>query len=163
MTPIPARDVRQGSLMSRIRPAPVPVTCLLRLLTLALLLMASVSLLAQCNPPEEVEDTSPHPAPHFSDPKQPPPLEEPILPEAGFLSDTHYTSQFFGFSLDLPLTVKGHEIMSVVMPEREHSLLSLQFEKGLQRGYITIAAIDPKPGLDVKSPEHQLDQQMRIW
>ena len=35
---------------------------------------------------------------------------EPILPEAGFLSNTHYTSQFFGFSFDLPLTVQGHEI-----------------------------------------------------
>ena len=90
------------------------------------------------------------PYPQFRDQKHPPPLEEAVFPEAGFLSDTHYTSQFFGFSLELPLTVKGHEIMSAVMPEREHSLLSLQFEKGLQRGYITIAAIDPKPGLDVK-------------
>ena len=149
--------------MSRIRPAPVPVTCLLRLLTLALLLMASVSLLAQCNPPEEVEDTSPHPAPHFSDPKQPPPLEEPILPEAGFLSDTHYTSQFFGFSLDLPLNVQGHEIMMGVMPEREHALLSLQFEKGQQNGYITIMALDPRPGLDAKTPDQQIQSQMRTW
>jgi hypothetical protein len=53
--------------------------------------------------------------------------------------------------------------MMSVMPEREHALLSLQFEKGLQNGYITIIALDPKPGLDVRSPEQQEQQQLRIW
>jgi hypothetical protein len=135
--------------------------CLLALSTL--LLLGMQRLVAQCHQQDEAPDISEHPFPKFPDTKNPPPLEEPILPEAGFLSDTHYTSQFFGFSLDLPLTVKGHEIMPPVMPEREHALLSLQFEKGLQRGYITIAAIDPRPGLDVNSPEHQVEQQLRIW
>ncbi len=149
--------------MSRTHPAPVPVTCFLRLLALAVALLAGMSLWAQCNSVDEAEDISRHPVPQFHDPKQPPPLEEPILPEAGFLTDTHYTSQFFGFALDLPLTVQGHEIMMGVMPEREHALLSLQFEKGRQNGYITITALDPRPGLDAKTPDAQIQAEMRSW
>jgi hypothetical protein len=129
-----------------------------------LLLAASVSILqAQCPSQDEEADASLPQMPRFPDPKRPPVLEEPILPEAGFLSDTHYTSQFFGFTLDLPLNVQGHEIMLPVMPERQHSLLSLQFEKGLKKGYINITALDPRPGLDVKSPEQQQENEMRMW
>ncbi len=150
--------------MSRNHPAAIAFVCKLCVLTLGtLLLLSAPRLAAQCHQQEEAPDISEHPYPQFPDPKHPPPLEEPILPEAGFLSDTHYTSQFFGFSLDLPLTVKGHEIMLPVMPQREHALLSLQFEKGQQRGYLSITALDPKPGLDVKSPEYQVDQQLRLW
>jgi hypothetical protein len=136
---------------------------LLVLLLGALVLLTATGVAAQCRSQDDGEDASPHSFGSFPDPKKPPALEEPILPEAGFLSDTHYTSQFFGFSLDLPLTVKGHEIMVPVMPEREHALLWLQFEKGQQRGYFSIAALDPKPGLDVKTPEKQIEQQIRIW
>jgi hypothetical protein len=150
--------------MSRNHPAALALVRKLCVLFLAALVLVSAPrLMAQCPSQDEAPDISEHPFPKFPDLKNPPPLEEPILPEAGFLSDTHYTSQFFGFSLDLPLTVKGHEIMTAVMPEREHALLSLQFEKGLQNGYITITAIDPKRGLDVKSPEYQVEQQLRIW
>jgi len=150
--------------MSRTRPAAIAVVRRLCVLVLAALaLLCAPTVIAQCPPPDEAPDISEHPFPKFPDLRKPPPLEEPILPEAGFLSDTHYTSQYFGFSFELPLTVTGHEIMMPVMPEREHALLSLQFEKGQQRGYITITAIDPKRGLDVKSPEYQVEQQMRIW
>jgi hypothetical protein len=86
---------------------------------------------------------------------------EPILPEAGFLSNTHYTSQFFGFSFDLPLTVQGHEIMMPVMPEKQHVLLALQFEQGRQKGYMMVTADDPVAGFDVNIPEErqkELDQ-----
>ena len=68
------------------------------------------------------------------------------LPEAGFLSNTSYTSQFFGFSFDLPLTVQGHQILMPLMPEREHALLALQYEKDTRTGYITVTAVDPHPG-----------------
>jgi hypothetical protein len=150
--------------MSRNHPAATAVVRTLCVLSLAALLLLGVpTLVAQCHQQDEAPDISEHPFPQFPDPKNPPTLEEPVLPEAGLLSDTHYTSQFFGFSLDLPLTVKGHEIMMPVMPEREHALLSLQFENGQQRGNITIMALDPKPGLDVNSPEHQVEEQMRIW
>src|SRR5215471_14576265 len=123
--------------MSRNRAAANGVVCKLCMLALtSLLYVGAPRLAAQCHQQEEAPDISEHPFPHFPiDTKTPPPLEEPVLPEAGLLTDTHYTSQFFGFSLDLPLTVKGHEIMMPVMPEREHALLSLQFEKGQHRGY----------------------------
>jgi hypothetical protein len=149
--------------MSRIGLATFRITRHLRLLAVVLLLLAGVSTLrGQCPTADDDVDTNPHPLPHFKTDK-PPVLEEPILPEAGFLSDTHYTSQFFGFSMDLPLNVQGHEIMMSVMPEREHALLSLQFEKGQQHGYITITAQDPKPGLDVKTPDQQQQAQLRQW
>jgi hypothetical protein len=129
------------------------------------IVLGATAVHAQCPSKQDEEpDTGPFPAPTFPDPKKPPQLEELILPEAGFLSETHYTSQFFGFSMDLPLTVQGHEIMMSVMPEREHALLSLQFEKGQQNGYITITALDPKPGMEVKTPEQQeQQQQLRNW
>jgi hypothetical protein len=148
--------------MSRISPATLRVTRYLRLLALVLLVVGATTLRAQCPTPDDDVDINPHPLPTFKTDK-PPVLEEPILPEAGFLSDTHYTSQFFGFSLDLPMNVQGHEIMMGVMPERQHALLSLQFEKGQQNGYITITAQDPKPGLDVKTPDQQQQAQLRQW
>jgi hypothetical protein len=150
--------------MILIRPATVRVLRTFAGLTVFLLLIVSASAMyAQCPSADDDADDSAYPMTKFPDTKKPPPLEEPILPEAGFLSETHYTSQFFGFSMDLPLTVQGHEIMLPVMPEREHALLSLQFEKGQQKGYISITAVDPKPGLDVKTPEQQQQQQLRIW
>src|SRR5271170_4608161 len=78
--------------------------------------------------------------------------EEPLLPEAGFLSNTTYTSQFFGFSFDLPLTVEGHQILVPLTPEREHALLALQYEKDTRTGYITVTAVDPRPGMEVSTP-----------
>jgi len=94
--------------------------------------------------------------------KPAPAVDEPILPEAGFLSNTHYTSQFFGFSFDLPLTVQGHEIMTTVMPEKQHALLALQFEQGQQRGYISITATDPVPGFDKNIPEER-QKEVESW
>ena len=87
---------------------------------------------------------------------------EPVLTEAGFLSNTHYTSQFFGFSFDLPLTVEGHEIMMPLMPEKQHALLALQFEEGQQRGSILVTAYDPVPGYDVNLPE-QGQKEIDNW
>jgi len=108
----------------------------------------------------------PQPLPDNQKPPEPAtddkPLEPPILPEAGFLSDTHYTSQFFGFSFDLPLTVRGHEIMMAVMPVRQHALLALQYEDGAHKGYIMITADDPRPGYEINTPE-KTAQEMREW
>jgi hypothetical protein len=87
---------------------------------------------------------------------------EPILPEAGFLTNTHYTSQFFGFSFDLPLTVQGHEIMMPLMPEKRHALLALQFEQPRQNGYIMVTAEDPKAGYDVNIPEER-QKDLQTW
>lgn len=88
--------------------------------------------------------------------------EQPLLPEAGFLSNTHYTSQFFGFAFDLPLTVQGHEIMMPVMPDKQHALLALQYEKGDRTGYIMVTASDPRPGEQINIPDKQ-EEQLERW
>ena len=94
-------------------------------------------------------------------PVQKPADDDPLLPEAGFLSNTHYTSQFFGFAFDLPLTVQGHEIMMPVMPEKQHALLALQYEKGDRNGYIMVTASDPRPGERINLPDKQEDELER--
>jgi hypothetical protein len=88
--------------------------------------------------------------------------EEPMLPEAGFLSNSRYTSQFFGFAFDLPLSVQGHQIMMPVMPEKEHALLALQYEQNTRRGYIMVTAIDPRPGMQANTPEQQ-EAELKNW
>lgn len=141
----------QGTRMFSLKPA---AQSFMRALPLLLLLFASLALFAQCPVPQPNDpDASPNPGltVHRSTSAR----EEPLLPEAGFLSNTHYTSRFFGFGFDLPLTVEGHEIMMPVMPERQHALLSLQYENNTHRGYIEITAIDPKPGHDLKTPEQE--------
>src|SRR5579862_6811285 len=131
------------------------------LLYALLYLFAAGAVYAQCPVPDPTDaDVSVHP--ELSGKPAKALSEEPLLPEAGFLSNTRYTSQFFGFGLDLPLTVEDHEIMMPVMPEREHALLSLQYENGQHRGYITITALDPKPGFDLKTPEQQEAQTRTV-
>lgn len=132
-------------------------TNLLRAVAIAVLMLLSVSgASAQCG----ASNLDARVLPSLPAPK--PVREEPILPEAGFLSDTHYTSQFFGFSFDLPLTVHGHEIMMPVMPEKQHVLLALQYEQGRRKGYIEVTAYDPVPGFDVNTPEEK-EKELREW
>ncbi|MGA2370306.1 MAG: hypothetical protein ACLPPV_11690 [Candidatus Korobacteraceae bacterium] len=132
--------------------------------TCALILLvgwAVAGLHAQCPIPPSANSNDPNlifkrPAP----PKRAP-GQELLLPEAGFLSNTHYTSQFFGFGFELPLTVQGHEIMLPVMPEKQHALLMLQYEKGDHNGYIQVTATDPRPGYEVSTPEKEQDELER--
>jgi hypothetical protein len=91
-----------------------------------------------------------------------PPGKEPPLPEAGYLTNTHYTSQFFGIDFDLPLTVQGHEIMMPIMPDKQHALLALQYEKGEHTGYIIVTATDPQPGQQINTPDKQR-QVLEQW
>jgi hypothetical protein len=114
----------------------------------ALMLLAVMCSAAQCTSP-----TAAGVLPNLPAPKPKP--AEPVLPEAGFLSDTHYTSQYFGFSFDLPLTVRGHEIMLPLMPDKQHALLALQFEQGQEKGSIMVTADDPAPGYNVNIPEER--------
>ena len=133
--------------------------------TCALLLMlgCTVTMLhAQCPSPPYANSADPNlifkrPAP----PKRAP-GQEPLLPEAGFLSNTHYTSQFFGLAFDLPMTVQGHEIMVPVMPEKQHALLMLQYENGERNGYIQVTATDPRPGYEVSTPEKE-QEELERW
>ncbi len=129
----------------------------LRAITLALLLFcAATAMHSQCTAEQRLLYAQQKPAVEKD------PNAEPLLPEAGYLSDTSYTSQFFGFSFDLPLNVQGHQIMLPLMPEKEHVLLALQYEKETHNGYITVTAVDPAPGLEGTTPEQE-EQQMKAW
>jgi hypothetical protein len=117
-----------------------------RLVVIIILVIGSVIVAcAQCAP---LRVTPPnHPAPH-----------EPLLPESGYLSNTTYTNNFFGFALDLPITAQGHLIKLPLMPERQHALLAIAFQNGDRSGSLTIDAIDPREGLEGFSAKQQQQQ-----
>jgi hypothetical protein len=83
---------------------------------------------------------------------------EPLLPESGYLSNTAYTNDFFGFALDLPITAQGHLIKLPLMPERQHALLAIAYQNGDRSGSLTIDAIEPREGLEGFSAKQQLQQ-----
>jgi hypothetical protein len=133
--------------------------CRLRLSAVIIVVLCGAVLLpAQCPAPEQ------NPNPVLPRRNQKLPDQEPLLPEAGSLSNTHYTSQFFGFGFDLPLTVQGHEIRLPIMPEKQHMLLALQFEKDGRNGYIMVTAADPRPGFDIDTPERRKQEaELQQW
>jgi len=100
-----------------------------------LLLASAVPIRAQC--PEPATDPG-----GFSKVASPSAREQ-MLPEDGNLSDTTYTSRYFGFALDLPLNAQGHMIMLPLMPERQHALLAIGYQNGGRSGSLTIDAIEP--------------------
>jgi hypothetical protein len=124
-------------------------------LGIALLLCFVATMQAQCTSP-------------IIDPEAPPMLPSPrpageeLLPESGHLSNTTYTSDYFGFALQLPITARGHLIMLPLMPERQHALLALGFEDAGRSGTVTITAIEPRPGLEAPTPQQQ-QQEFNNW
>jgi hypothetical protein len=124
-------------------------------LAIAWLLCSAATMQAQCNLPGNDPDAPPKPpSPHA--------VSEEILPERGHLSNTTYTSDYFGFAFDLPIAAQGHLIMVPLMPERQHALLALQFENGSHAGTITITAIEPRPGLEALTAE-QRRREFENW
>src|ERR1035441_8352344 len=97
-------------------------------------------------------------------PKPPTPhaADEALLPENGHLSNTTYTSDYFGFAFDLPIAAQGHLLMLPLMPERQNALLALQFENASHAGTINITAIEPRSGLEALTPEQQ-QQEFDNW
>jgi hypothetical protein len=91
--------------------------------------------------------------------------EEPLLPEAGYLSFTSYTNLFFAFGFDLPANVQWQPLMLPITAEGQHALLALRYEKGKHSGYLTVTAADPRPGLEVNTPEQkeEEEEQMKAW
>jgi hypothetical protein len=65
---------------------------------------------------------------------------EPLLPEAGVLSNQVYTSRFFGFSLTLPLPLAGHRILLPPLPSGQYALLGMGFQQGSHSGTFVITA-----------------------
>src|ERR1019366_872287 len=105
-------------------------TCALPILfAIALLLCFVATMQAQCRLPVFDPDAPPKPP-------NPHPADEELLPENGHLSNTTYTSDYFGFAFDLPIAAKGHLIMLPLMPERQHALLALAFENASRSGTI---------------------------
>ncbi len=108
-------------------------------------LSAAQTARAQCAPPQF--DPSKLPA------RQAP--QELLLPESGYLSDTSYTNNFFGFGLDLPIAAQGHMVKLPLTPERQHALLAIAYQDGDRSGSLTINAIDPREGLEGFSAQQQ--------
>src|SRR5271165_1146932 len=103
---------------------------------------------AQCGPLRFDPSKLPgHNAPH----------ERP-LPESGYLSNTTYTNDYFGFSLDLPIPAQGHLVKLPLMPERQHALLAIAYQNGDRSGSLTIDAIEPREGLEGFSAKQQEQQ-----
>ena len=75
--------------------------------------------------------------------------EETLLPEDGYLASDKYTSQFFGFSIDLPINSEDHRINIPVMMEKQHALLAIGFEEGKHFGTLTVTAEESPPGLEL--------------
>ncbi len=121
----------------------------------ALLLGMPATTHAQCAPPIVDPDVPPRP------PSARPASEE-LLPENGHLSNTTYTSDYFGFAFDLPIVAQGHLIMLPLMPEKQHALLALGFENANHSGTITVTAIEPRVGLEASTQEQQ-QQQFNSW
>jgi len=122
-------------------------------LGIALLLCFAATMQAQC--PAIDPDAPPKPP-------SPNATSEELLPENGHLSNTTYTSDYFGFAFDLPIAAQGHLIMLPLMPERQHALLALGFENGSHSGTITITAMEPRPGLEAPTPQQQ-QQEFNNW
>ncbi|MGO9518017.1 MAG: hypothetical protein ACLPND_13305 [Candidatus Korobacteraceae bacterium] len=83
---------------------------------------------------------------------------ERLLPESGYLSNTTYTNNYFGFSLDLPINAQGHLVKLPLMPERQHALLAIAYQNGDRSGSLTIDAIEPREGLEGFSAKQQEQQ-----
>src|SRR3974377_1257917 len=115
---------------------------------IALSLLSANTSQAQCAPLQPGPSRLPvNDAPH-----------QPLLPESGHLSNTTYTSDFFGFSLDLPIAARGHLIKLPLMPERQHALLAIAYQDGDRSGSLTIDAIEPREGLEGFSAKQQQQQ-----
>jgi hypothetical protein len=124
-------------------------------LGLALFLAFVATMHGQCTSPALDPDAPPKPPSARTS-------GEELLPENGHLSNTTYTSDYFGFAFDLPIAAQGHLIMLPLMPERQHALLALMFENARHSGTITITAMEPRAGLEGPTEEQQ-QQQFNSW
>ena len=110
-------------------------------LVVALLFYSAQAMQAQCVPARLVSQ----PRTCGTTPEE----EKKLLPEDGYLSTTSYTSEFFGFTLDLPITTDGHLITILAMPERHHALLAIGFEQKHHFGTLTVTAEESPPELEL--------------
>ncbi len=133
-------------------PVPLITSALKRGLAAAFLLLSlSGWLAAQC-PVNDPDDDIPPELPLVNSSTR---HGEPRLPESGYLSNTSYSSTYFGFVFDLPLPVDGHRLMMPLMPSGEHALLGLGFQQGHRSGTLLITASEPN------NPIHEMTEEER--
>ena len=137
---------------------PPSMFSLLTIPTAALIILAGLSVQAQCpiQNGEIVPSNVAAPA-AFSAPG-----DEQLLPESAYLSDHSYTNVFFGFGLALPLEVKGHLLMLPLMPPKQHALLALEFERGTRRGSLLITASEPA-NEQYKMTAQERSEEIQRW
>jgi hypothetical protein len=116
-----------------------------------LLLSLGGSLAAQCPVNDPADDIPPELPLVTSSTRH----GEPRLPESGYLSNTSYSSTYFGFVFDLPLPVDGHRLMMPLMPPGQHALLALGFQEGRRSGTLLITASEPN------NPIHEMTEDER--
>ncbi|HZD31006.1 MAG TPA: hypothetical protein VE779_05020 [Candidatus Angelobacter sp.] len=117
---------------------------------LSLCVLAGVSA-AQC-PVSDPDDDLPPPLATVSSSTR---SGEPRIPESGYLSDTTYTSTYFGFVIDLPIALEGHRLMLPLMPPGQHALLAIGFQDGRRSGTMLITASEPP------NPVHEMTEDER--
>ncbi len=127
------------------------VSSLSSVLTVLVIAACAVSMSAQC-PVNNPDDDVPPPLPLVESSTR---LGEPRIPESGYLSNTSYASTYFGFMMDLPMSVEGHRIMMPLMPPGQHALLALGFQEGHRTGTLLITASEPK------NPIHEMTEEER--
>jgi hypothetical protein len=87
--------------------------------------------------------------------------DEQLLPETGYLSDTRYTSVFFGLALDLPAPI-DQRIMLPLMAKGQHALLALSFKNGSRESSITITASEPSNPIP-EMTEEERQKAFQAW
>jgi len=121
------------------------------LLALLVVLSFACGMAAQC-PVSNPDDDLPPPLPLVTSSTR---EGEPQIPESGRLSNSYYTSTYFGFVIELPIAVDGHRIMMPLMPEGQHALLALGFQQGHRSGTLLITASEPP------NPLHEMTEEER--
>src|SRR5208283_628664 len=124
------------------------------LLALLVVLSFACGMAAQC-PVSNPDDDLPPPLPLVTSSTR---EGEPQIPESGRLSNSYYTSTYFGFVIELPIAVDGHRIMMPLMPEGQHALLALGFQQGHRSGTLLITASEPNtPAHEMSDAERQAE------
>src|SRR5215472_16816132 len=118
----------------------------------------ATSATAQC-PVSNPDDDLPPPLPTVNSSTR---QGEPRIPESGYLSNTSYASAYFGFVMDLPITVDGHRIMMPLMPPGQHALLALGFQQGKRTGTLLITASEPNNPIPEMSDEER-KAEFQAW
>jgi hypothetical protein len=100
------------------------------------LVLLAWTLLVHCSAPLQAQC----PASRGGNGGNPKSSAELLLPESGLLTDNTYTSLYFGFSLQLPMSIHGHRLMLPLSAPGEHALLAMGFQDSRRYGTLKVTA-----------------------